>query len=111
MIGRLFSSLSTHSLSGFQDKLTKIVLIKRPMRFGGLVKRKAPRDMDIEGPDPRRPGRFDEAIEFLDRLRVEHTVVRPGTNSKRRLGPGFDTVGIGDQRSTLNRIEGLAIGL
>jgi hypothetical protein len=35
-------------LARLEDQLAKIVLIKRPMRFGGLIKRKAPRDMDLE---------------------------------------------------------------
>ena len=57
-------------LSCLQDQLAEIVLIERTMRFGGLVTRKAPRDMDLERPDPRRTRRFDKAIEFLDRLRL-----------------------------------------
>ena len=44
-------------LSRLQDELAKIVLIKCPMRFGGLLKRKAPRDMDLKWPRPRRPRR------------------------------------------------------
>src|SRR5260221_5786199 len=82
-----------------------MVLIKRPMRFGGLVKRKAPRDMDFERPGPRRPRRFDKAIEFLDRLRVRHSVVGLGINSERRLGLGFDAVGILDAASRAPRGE------
>ena len=39
-------------LGRFEDKLAKIVLVKRAMRLGGLVKRKAPRDMNLEGPAP-----------------------------------------------------------
>src|SRR5260221_13864180 len=73
------------------------------MRFGGLVKRKAPRDMDLERPGPRRPRRFDKAIEFLDRLRVRHSVVGLGINSERRLGLGFDAVGIRDAGSRAHR--------
>ena len=42
-------------LGRLEDKLAKIVLIKRAMRFGGLVKRKAPRDMDLERPGPGAP--------------------------------------------------------
>jgi hypothetical protein len=90
-----------------QDKLAKIVLIKRPMRFGGLVKRKAPSDMDLERPGPRQPRRFDKAIEFLNCLRVGHSVVGLGINSKRRLGRGFDTVGIRDAPSRAHRGESL----
>ena len=36
------------SLSSLQNKLAEVVLVKCPMCFGGLVKRKAPRDMDLE---------------------------------------------------------------
>src|ERR1700738_5683202 len=95
------------TLSRLQDKLAKIVPIKGPMRFGGLVKRKAPRDMDLDRPGPRRPRRFDKAIEFLDRLRVGHSVVGLGINSRRRLGPGFDAVGVRDAASRAPRAEGL----
>ena len=43
------------TLSRFQDKLAKVMLIQRPMRFGGLVKRKGLRDMNFERSGPRRP--------------------------------------------------------
>ena len=94
-------------LSRLQDKLAKIALSKYPMRFGGLVKRKAARDMDLEQPGPRRPRRFDKATEFLDRLRVGHSVVGLGINSKRRLGCGFDAVGIRHASSRAYRGQGL----
>ena len=42
-------------LGRLEDKLAKIVLVKRPMCFGGLVKRKAPRDMHLERPSPGGP--------------------------------------------------------
>ena len=85
-------------LSDLQDKLAKIVLIKRPMRFGGLVKWKAPRDMDLEWTGPRSRT-FNEVIEFLDRLRVGHSIVGLGSNPKGRLGRRFDAIGIRDAPS------------
>ena len=91
-------------LSRLQDKLAEIVLVKRPMCFGGLIKREAPRDMDLER---RQPLRFDKAIEFLDRLRVGHSVVRLGINAKWRLGHGFDAVGISDASTSAHPGKGL----
>src|SRR5258708_30612012 len=83
------------------------MLIQRPMRWGGMVKRKVPWEMNFERPGPRRPRRFDKAIEFFDRLRIRHSVVGLGINSKRRLGPGFDAVGIRDAASRTHCGESL----
>src|SRR4029077_5682427 len=82
----------TLTLGSLQDKLAEIALIKCPMRFRGLIEWKAPPDMHLERRVPRSR-RFDKAIKFLDRLRVGHSVVGFGIDSRRRLGRRFDTVG------------------